>query len=107
MSRQLPAVEADPLTLIAATWLACGMVLYGLTPLPLRDAALGWSAAFWLLAAPVLLLVAKRVLLRNPLITARRKQPAPRRTRVQARRRTGTTASADHRRRNPSHQAAA
>lgn len=107
MSRQLPAVEADPLTLIAATWLACGMVLYGLTPLPLRDATLGWSAAFWLLAAPVILLVARRVLLRQPSITTPRKPATLRREHTQARRRNGTTVSADHRRRNPSHQAAA
>jgi hypothetical protein len=53
-------IEFDPLTLAAATWLACGIVLLGLTPLPLRDATLGWSPAFWLVAAPFLLLVAKR-----------------------------------------------
>lgn len=52
----------DPLTLAAATWLAGGIVLLGLTPLPLRDPALGWSPAFWLLAAPALLLLAKLAL---------------------------------------------
>ncbi|HEX7371080.1 MAG TPA: hypothetical protein VF284_12450 [Rhodanobacteraceae bacterium] len=64
------AVEVDPLNLIAAIWLACGLVLYGLTPLPLRDATSGWSVAFWLLAAPALLLAAKHVLLRQPLRTS-------------------------------------
>jgi hypothetical protein len=60
MSRlSFPSPEQDPLTLAAGTWLACGVVLYGLTPLPLRDAALGWSPAFWLLGAPCLLLVAR------------------------------------------------
>jgi len=50
----------DALTLVAATWLACGLVLFALTPLPWRDATLGWSPAFWLLAAPCVLLVARR-----------------------------------------------
>jgi hypothetical protein len=50
----------DALTLAAATWLACGLVLFGLTPLPWRDAALGWSPAFWLLAAPCLVLTARQ-----------------------------------------------
>ena len=58
--RSEPPIAFDPLALAAGTWLACGIVLYGLTPLPLRDAALGWSPAFWLLAAPCLLLVARR-----------------------------------------------
>ncbi|WIG57074.1 MAG: hypothetical protein OJF61_002862 [Rhodanobacteraceae bacterium] len=50
----------DALTLAAATWLACGLVLFGLTPLPWRDATLGWSPLFWLIAAPCVLLVARR-----------------------------------------------
>ncbi|HJP98719.1 MAG TPA: hypothetical protein VJ862_09175 [Rhodanobacteraceae bacterium] len=49
----------DPLTLGTATWLACGIVLLGLTPLPLRDAQLGWSFTFWAVAAPALLLLAR------------------------------------------------
>lgn len=51
----------DGTTLAAATWLASGVVLLGLTPLPLHDADWGWAPAFWLLAAPALLLAAKRV----------------------------------------------
>jgi len=58
----------DVLTLTAATWLACGIVLFGLTPLPWRDATLGWSPAFWLLAAPCLLLAARRVSMRRPAL---------------------------------------
>lgn len=50
---------ADPVVLGAATWLACGIVLLGLTPLPLRDPQLGWSFSFWTLAAPVLLLLGR------------------------------------------------
>lgn len=51
----------DVLTLAAATWLACGVVLFGLTPLPWRDATLGWTPAFWLLVAPCLLLLGRRL----------------------------------------------
>lgn len=58
--RRTPTLEHDPLTLAATTWLACGIVLLGLTPLPWHDATLGWSPGFWLLAAPCLLLVARR-----------------------------------------------
>ena len=67
----------DPLTLAAGTWLACGLVLYGLTPLPLHDAALGWSPAFWLLAAPLMLLVAKGTL--SPRLDASARRPTYRR----------------------------
>ena len=58
--RSESSLELDPLTLAAATWLACGIVLLGLTPLPLRDPTTGWSPAFWLLAAPAVLLLARR-----------------------------------------------
>ena len=56
-SRTVPAVP-DPMLLGAATWLACGVVLLGLTPLPLRDPQLGWSFSFWALAAPLVVLLA-------------------------------------------------
>ncbi len=57
----LPAADRHPdvLTLAAATWLACGIVLLGLTPMPWHDASSGWSLAFWLLAAPILLLLVR------------------------------------------------
>ncbi|TAM95897.1 MAG: hypothetical protein EPN40_09920 [Rhodanobacteraceae bacterium] len=85
-----PAGQPDILALAAATWLACGIVLLGLTPLPLRDASLGWSPAFWLLMAPLLLLTAKRLLIprRSPAPARRQSQP-PRRSSVQAKRRHG------------------
>ena len=60
LARSEPTIQHDALTLAAATWLACGIVLFGLTPLPWRDATLGWTPAFWLLAAPCVLLVARR-----------------------------------------------
>lgn len=57
-SRTAPAVP-DPILLGGATWLACGTVLLGLTPLPLHDAHLGWSFTFWALAAPLMVLLAR------------------------------------------------
>lgn len=54
--------EPDALTLAAATWLAAGVVLFGLTPLPLHDPHYGWSLAFWLLCAPGAIIAAKRVI---------------------------------------------
>ncbi|MBS0383225.1 MAG: hypothetical protein JSR56_12430 [Proteobacteria bacterium] len=56
-----PDHAPDAMTLAAATWLASGIVLLGLTPLPLHDATWGWSPAFWLLAAPASLLVARHL----------------------------------------------
>lgn len=57
--RQQPSAAPDPIALGAATWLACGIVLLGLTPLPLRDAHLGWSFTYWALAAPSVVLLAR------------------------------------------------
>jgi hypothetical protein len=81
-----PARPHDVLTLAAATWLACGIVLFGLTPLPWRDATLGWTPAFWLLAAPCVLLIARRAFPRmdetprhHVRSIQRRDVPAPRR----------------------------
>jgi hypothetical protein len=56
-----PVADPDPITLGAATWLACGIVLLVLTPLPLRNVDLGWSFTFWALAAPSLVLLARRI----------------------------------------------
>lgn len=53
--------SSDPLTLAAGTWLAAGIVLLGMTPLPLHDANWGWSPAFWLLVAPAMLCGARRI----------------------------------------------
>lgn len=59
-----PHRDPDALTLAAGTWLAAGLVLLGLTPLPLHDPRYGWSVAFWLLVAPAAVL-ATRLLLRE------------------------------------------
>ncbi|MGH8214499.1 MAG: hypothetical protein ACREPZ_02220 [Rhodanobacteraceae bacterium] len=60
-ARTLRRAQPDPITLGAGTWFACGIVLLGLTPLPLREAHLGWSFTFWALAAPLLVLLAHRL----------------------------------------------
>lgn len=82
----------DALTLAAATWLACGLVLFGLTPLPWRDATFGWSPAFWMVAAPSLLLVARRAFPARAEATPRRELQPVRRANAQAfrHRRTST-----------------
>jgi hypothetical protein len=51
--------KPDVLTLAAATWLAAGVVLLLLTPMPTHDAQHGWSIAFWLIAAPAAVLAAR------------------------------------------------
>lgn len=61
LRRPQPGATPDPITLGASTWLACGIVLLGLTPLPLRDPHLGWSFTFWALAAPLVVLLARRL----------------------------------------------
>jgi hypothetical protein len=46
------------IALIALAWLAGGMLLLLLTPLSGRTDALGWTPTFWLLLAPMSVLVA-------------------------------------------------
>ena len=90
----------DALALAAATWLACGIVLFGLTPLPWRDTTLGWSPAFWLLAAPCLVLIAKRAFLPRTQETLRHAARSAKRKNVQAlRRRKTSTGPGRHTRR--------
>lgn len=90
----------DVLTLAAATWLACGIVLFGLTPLPWRDATLGWSPAFWLVAAPCVLLAARRAFPSRTEKTPRHQARATQRTNAQAlRRRKANTSPGRHMRR--------
>lgn len=50
----------------AAAWLALGSLLLVLTPLPAHTATLGWAPAFWLVGAPlcVLLVLEPRLPLR-------------------------------------------
>ncbi|HEX7113236.1 MAG TPA: hypothetical protein VF216_12390 [Mizugakiibacter sp.] len=40
----------------ALAWLGAGLLALLLTPLPLYDRLLGWSAAFWLVGAPLVVL---------------------------------------------------
>jgi hypothetical protein len=93
----------DVLTLAAATWLACGVVLFGLTPLPWRDATLGWTPAFWLLAAPCVLLAARRLFPARAEAAPRRAVRLPHGTNVQAPRRRKINARSG----NPTRQKAA
>ncbi|MEO6967781.1 MAG: hypothetical protein ABI132_04895 [Rhodanobacteraceae bacterium] len=51
-----PYHQSDVLTLASLAWLATGLVLLCLTPLPAHDAAHGWSPAFWLIVAPAVVL---------------------------------------------------
>ncbi len=51
--------KPDVLALAAATWLAIGLVLLLLTPMPAHDAQHGWSIAFWLIVAPAAVLAAR------------------------------------------------
>lgn len=89
-ARPDPIPPHDALTLAAATWLACGVVLFGLTPLPWRDATLGWTPAFWLLAAPCVLLVARYILLPHARQATRTVVRSTQRASVQALRRRKT-----------------
>jgi hypothetical protein len=75
MSQSIPGADhpLDAIALGAVTWLACGGVLAGLTPLPIHDATAGWSPAFWLLAAPLIVLCARR-------LTRSREERQPRRS---------------------------
>lgn len=83
----------DVLMLAAATWLACGIVLFGLTPLPWRDATLGWSPAFWMLVAPCVLLAARRAFPSRAEETPRRVTRSIQGANVQALRRRKTNTS--------------
>ena len=53
--------HADGLGLAAGTWLASGLVLLGLTPLPMHTVSLGWTPLFALVLAPVIMMLARRM----------------------------------------------
>ncbi|MCE5233787.1 MAG: hypothetical protein ABFC67_12485 [Mizugakiibacter sp.] len=63
--------------LAALAWLGAGLAALLLTPLPLHDRLLGWSAAFWLVGAPLALLAALEP--RLPLALLRAAMPRRRR----------------------------
>jgi hypothetical protein len=94
-SPTIPDPRPDALTLASATWLACGVVLLGLTPLPLHDPISGWSPAFWLVGAPLVLLMARRLCMPGPRLrpVIRRRERPTRGRRIQAVRRRGCRAS--------------
>ena len=76
----------DVLTLAAATWLAAGLVLLLLTPMPTHDAQHGWSIAFWLLAAPAAVLGARIALRTNQTLSPVRLRSIRRRNSCMTRR---------------------
>lgn len=55
--RELPRC----LSLLATVWLALGVFLLALTPLPAHTEQLGWSPLFWLAMAPASMLAGCRV----------------------------------------------
>lgn len=58
------------IALIALAWLAAGMLLLLLTPLSGHTDALGWTPTFWLLLAPMSVLVALKPRLPLELIAS-------------------------------------
>ena len=56
--------------LIALAWLAGGMLLLLLTPLSGRTELLGWTPSFWLMLAPMSVLVALQPRLPLELLAA-------------------------------------
>lgn len=56
--------------LIAMAWLVAGALLLLLTPLSGHSDSLGWTPAFWLLAAPTSVLLAMRPRLPLDLLAA-------------------------------------
>jgi len=62
--------------LLAATvsWLCAGGFLLLTTLVPVRTALLGWTPAFWLLAAPLIVLLALQPSLPQQLLRRRRLQ---------------------------------
>lgn len=99
-------LQPDALTLAAGTWLASGFVLLGLTPLPLHNASLGWTATFWLVLAPMITLGVRAWFTRTQRIAAA--IPARSRQGRSARPRERTSSATTVRRsRNPLHRRAA
>jgi hypothetical protein len=78
--------NADALTLAAATWLAAGLVLLLLTPMPAHDAQHGWSVAFWLIAAPAAVLAARLALRTDHILSPVRLRSIRRRNSCMTRR---------------------
>ncbi len=70
-SQPLPCVHHQPLFAATVAWLCAGSFLLVTTLVPTHTALLGWTPAFWLLAAPVVVLLAldpglpRRLLLRH------------------------------------------
>ncbi len=57
-NKQTPVPAQPDLVAAALLWLLGGNVLLLSTAVPLRSELLGWTPAFWLLAAPLIMLLA-------------------------------------------------
>ncbi|MDE2249092.1 MAG: hypothetical protein KGJ96_11015 [Xanthomonadaceae bacterium] len=76
-SRSFPAKASPRLLGASVSWLLAGAVLLLTTALPARTDLLGWTPAFWLLGAPLIMLLAQRRRLRlAPGSRHRRAAPA-------------------------------
>lgn len=68
----LPCPHHQRLLASAAVWLCVGSFLLLTTLVPLHTSALGWTPTFWLLAAPLIVLLALEPHLPRQLLTWRR-----------------------------------
>jgi hypothetical protein len=76
--RMRPQLSRDShhqrLPVIAVTWLLGGIVLLLTTLVPLRTELLGWTPAFWLVGAPLIVLLGLDPTLPRQLLTRRRRR---------------------------------
>lgn len=72
-----PPLHHQRLLGAAICWLLAGGILLLSTLVPVHTAALGWTPAFWLLGAPLVVLLALEPQLPRQLLALRR--PSPRR----------------------------
>ncbi|MGH8160354.1 MAG: hypothetical protein ACREPQ_19750 [Rhodanobacter sp.] len=68
----LPASHPSHLLGSAALWLLCGSALVLTTVVPMHTALLGWTPAFWLIGAPMIVLLALKPTLPHRLLLSAR-----------------------------------
>jgi hypothetical protein len=73
-----PTADHQRLLGAALSWLLGGAALLLTTLVPTHTEWLGWTPAFWLLAAPVIVLLGLEPTLPRELLTLRRRHHAPR-----------------------------
>ena len=78
MRAELPSsVHHQRLFAATALWLLAGCLALVTTLIPLHTALLGWTPVFWLLAAPLIVLLALEPRLVQRLLVRRRRQHLP------------------------------